>query len=105
MSDKQTFSFNIQVNAGGYSSHYITLAEDKLELLAPAVEDYENNLLVTTTSKFTEQKFLTGPLSLPAAAPMNASFGTRRSYNGQPFNRYHNGADFAGGSGTPNICR
>jgi len=94
-------SFNIQVVSGGYGSQYITLPEDKVPLLAPGVEQNEMAILTTVTSSFTNERYYQGTMSLPAAAAMNAPYGTRRSYNGGAFDHYHNGADFAGAPGTP----
>lgn len=95
------FTFNIQVLSGGYGSQTINLPEDKLVLLAPAVEEYELNLLSNLTSQLTPEKYFNGSFSLPVAAAMNSAYGIRRSYNGGPFDRYHNGADFAGAPGVP----
>lgn len=88
----------LQVIAGGYGYQNITI--DNSELLAPAVEDEEVNLLARVTSPFTLEKHWKQSLGLPAAAPMNAVYGILRSYNGSPYNRYHSGVDFAGATGT-----
>ncbi len=89
----------VQVVSGGYWRQTITIGDD--ELVAPAVEESEIALLVGLTDSFNPTRYWTNSLSLPAAAPMNAEFGTLRSYNGSPFDRYHRGADFAGAPGTP----
>ena len=88
----------LQVIAGGYGYQNITI--DNSELLAPAVEDEETELLARVTSAFTAEKHWNQSLGLPAAAAMNAVYGTLRSYNGSPYNRYHSGVDFAGATGT-----
>lgn len=92
---------NVQVVGGGYSSQYITLPEDRVALLSPAVEENEMNILRTAAGTVTPERFFNGAMSLPAAAAMNSPFGTRRAYNGGPFDRFHNGADFAGAPGSP----
>jgi murein DD-endopeptidase MepM/ murein hydrolase activator NlpD len=92
-------TLNIQVIAGGYGRQTINIENE--DLLSQAVEDEEINLLVRTTSQFTPVKSWGNSLSLPAAATMNGVFGTLRSYNGSPFNRFHRGVDFAGAPGTP----
>lgn len=92
---------NIQIITGAYSSQTITLPDDKVPLLNPGVEENENQILSNLMSRFNPERYFEGPMGLPAAAVMNSPFGTRRSYNGSPFDRYHNGADFAGGPGTP----
>ncbi|MDE2820136.1 MAG: LysM peptidoglycan-binding domain-containing protein [Chloroflexota bacterium] len=90
---------NLQIIAGGYG--YQTISINNSELLSPAVENEERALMVRATSPFTEEKYWNASLSLPAAATMNARFGTLRSYNGSAYDRYHHGVDFAGATGTP----
>ena len=89
---------NVQVIAGGYGRQTIRISNS--ELLAPAVEAEEKALLALLTDRFTPERSWINSLSLPAAAPINAVFGTLRSYNGSPFDRYHGGVDFAGAPGT-----
>lgn len=95
-----TLALNIQIRAGNYGSQNINLPQDRLPLLAPAVEDNELNLLRGVTSGFTSERHFHGIMSLPAAAVMNSPFGTRRSYNGGAVDRFHAGADFAGAPGS-----
>lgn len=89
---------NLQVIGGGYGYQTITINDS--ELLAPAVEEAEIDMLVGLTSGFTPERSWENSLSLPAAAAMNAVFGTLRSYNGSEYSRYHRGVDFAGAPGT-----
>ncbi len=96
--EEQAVEAALQVIAGGYGYQNITI--DNSELLAPAVEDEETNLLARVTRPFTLEKRWNQSLGLPAAASMNAVYGTLRSYNGSPYNRYHSGVDFAGATGT-----
>lgn len=98
------WSLNVQIVTGQYGTQYITLPEDRVNLLAPAVEENEINLLQSLTTGFTAERYFDGPLGLPAAAVMNAPFGVSRAYNGGPVDRYHNGADFAGAPGSPVIA-
>ncbi len=95
------YSFNVQILSGNYGVQSITLPDDKLELLTPAVEENELSILANITAPITPERYITTPLSLPAAATMNAFFGARRSYNGGAPDRYHSGVDFAGAPGTP----
>ncbi|MDX1994859.1 MAG: M23 family metallopeptidase [bacterium] len=95
------WSINIQVQTGQYGTQYITLPEDRANLLAPAVEENELNLLRAVTTGFNAERYFDGPMGLPAAAVMNSPFGVSRAYNGGPVDRYHNGADFAGAPGSP----
>ena len=94
-------TINVRILTGGYDTQDIELPEDRLDLLNPAVEDNELSILRRVTSAFNPERYFDGPLSLPAAAVMNEPYGTHRSYNGGPVDRYHNGADFAGVPGTP----
>ena len=94
----ETIAANLQVIGGGYGYQTITINDS--ELLAPAIEDNEIALLVEHTSNFTAERSWNDSLSLPAAAAMNAVFGTLRSYNGSEYDRYHRGVDFAGAPGT-----
>ena len=89
---------NAQVISGGYGRQTITIADS--ELLAREVEEEEVARLARATAPFTNERAWQNSLSLPAAAPINAAFGTWRSYNGSPFDRYHGGVDFAGAPGT-----
>ena len=93
-----TIAANVQVISGGYGRQTIKIADS--ELLAPATEEEEYSLLARLTSSFEPERLWIDSLSLPAAAPINAVFGTLRSYNGSPFDRYHGGVDFAGAPGT-----
>lgn len=90
---------NIQVISGGYGRQTITIENE--DLLSEAVEDEEISLIVRSTRNFNPVQSWQNSLSLPAAATMNGVFGTIRSYNGSPFNRFHRGVDFAGAPGTP----
>lgn len=94
----RSITANVQVIGGGYGRQSIKIADS--ELLSPAVEEEEFALLARLTSGFAPERRWTHSLSLPAAAPINAFFGTLRSYNGSPFDRYHGGVDFAGAPGT-----
>ncbi len=90
---------NIQIIAGGYGRQTLNI-ENEL-LLSEAVENEEISLIVRNTTRFNPVRSWGNSLSLPAAATMNGVFGTIRSYNGSPFNRFHRGVDFAGTPGTP----
>lgn len=93
------YQFNLRVAAGAYGTSYLTVAAENL--LQPAVQDAEVTLLTNLTRTFTEQRLWDTSLSIPAAAAMNAPYGTRRSYNGGPVDGYHSGADFASAPGAP----
>lgn len=94
-----SYSFNVRVAAGGYGTQNIDVSNS--ELIAPAVQENELNLLANLTQIVTPERYWTGPFSIPAAAAMNSFFGTRRSYNGGEVSAFHTGADFASAPNTP----
>ncbi|MGB7340491.1 MAG: LysM peptidoglycan-binding domain-containing protein [Phototrophicaceae bacterium] len=94
-----TFAFNVRVVGGGYGSQNLDVTNENLT--APAVQDNELSLLTNITSIVTLNRAWDAPFSIPAAAAMNASYGTLRSYNGGPISAYHSGADFAAAPNTP----
>lgn len=98
------YSLNVQIVAGPYGREYIRLLAGRDGLLDPAVEQAELTLLENVTRPFTEPRYFEGQMGLPAAATIISPFGTRRSYNGGPFDRFHSGTDFAGAPGTPIIA-
>ncbi len=100
-STQTTFSLNLQVSAGPYGRESISLSADRGDLLNPAVEQAELELLQRIMTVASPTRHFNGLMSLPAAASIISHFGTRRSYNGSEFNRFHSGTDFAGATGTP----
>jgi murein DD-endopeptidase MepM/ murein hydrolase activator NlpD len=95
------FTMNLQVVTGRYGSEYIRLLSDRAGLLDPSLEDNEQQLVAGVMSIFNPVRSFSGPMGLPAAATIISPFGTRRAYNGGPFDRFHSGTDFAGAPGTP----
>ena len=103
-SNNDNLTMNIQIISGGYGQETIQLIEGREELLIPAVEEAELELLRSITSALNTERYFNTRFSLPAAASMTSAFGTRRSYNGGEFDRFHSGADFAGVPGTPIVA-
>jgi murein DD-endopeptidase MepM/ murein hydrolase activator NlpD len=99
--EASVFDLNIEIVAGPYGHEAIQLLADRGGLLDPAVEENELDLLRRVMSPFTEPRYFTGTMGLPAAATIISPFGTRRSYNGSAYDRFHSGTDFAGAPGTP----
>lgn len=95
------YTLNLQVTSGFYGVTDITLPADRAALITQGVDDAELEILRGIMGRFNPERYFDGPLSLPAAAPMNSPFGQRRSYNGGSADRYHQGADFAGAPGSP----
>ncbi len=96
-----SLTFNIQVVDGNYGSEYINLLADRANLLDPAVENNELTLVQSVMSKFTPVRHWNGPMGLPAAAAIVSPFGRKRAYDGGPFDHFHSGTDFSGGTGSP----
>ncbi|MBZ0298050.1 MAG: LysM peptidoglycan-binding domain-containing protein [Anaerolineae bacterium] len=96
-----TFSTNLQVVSGNYGRESISLLADRSNLLDPAVEDTELGMLQAVMTINSDTRYFDGLMSLPAAATVISPFGTRRSYNGSEYSRFHAGTDFAGAAGTP----
>jgi murein DD-endopeptidase MepM/ murein hydrolase activator NlpD len=95
------FSFNIQVENASYGAVNVNLPAEKRDLFSQAIEDNELSILQSIAARPNPQRYFDGPMGLPAAAAMNAPYGTLRSYNGGSLNSYHFGSDFAGAPGSP----
>jgi murein DD-endopeptidase MepM/ murein hydrolase activator NlpD len=95
------FTFNIRISGGGYPTQNLNISEEMVSLLAPAVQQNELQLIENITRIITDIKYYDGAFGIPAAAAMNAPYGTRRSYNDGAVNSFHSGADFASAPGTP----
>ena len=91
-------TLNMQIISGFYGTQNLTV---DASLIVPGVEENELEILAGVTSNFTETRNWLGQFGLPAAAPVNGLFGTNRSYNGGPVDRFHTGLDFSGAPGTP----
>jgi murein DD-endopeptidase MepM/ murein hydrolase activator NlpD len=90
----------IQIVGGTYGSERINLLDGRDDLLNANVENAELDLLRNAVASFTPERYFTQAMGLPAAAAITSGFGTRRSYNGGEFNRFHSGTDFAGAPGS-----
>lgn len=99
--NQTAFATDLQISAGSYGRESINLLAGRDGLLDTNVEQAEMNLLQAVMTTVTETRYFDGPMSLPAAATIISPFGTRRSYNGSAFDRFHSGTDFAGAPGTP----
>jgi murein DD-endopeptidase MepM/ murein hydrolase activator NlpD len=91
----------VAVADGGYQRETITLPPDEADLLDPNVTGPESQQVFDLVSKVTAQRYFNGPMGLPVPAPVTSQFGTRRSYNGGPFDQFHTGTDFAAMPGSP----
>jgi murein DD-endopeptidase MepM/ murein hydrolase activator NlpD len=100
-SDVAPINANIQIIRGQYGSETINLLDGRDNLLNNNVETAELELIQNLAAQVTPDRFLNDKMGLPAAAAITSGFGTRRSYNGGAFDRFHSGTDFAGVPGTP----
>jgi murein DD-endopeptidase MepM/ murein hydrolase activator NlpD len=96
-----TFSYPMAIFDGGYASESLTLLPGQEDLLNPQLTEPESRQVFELVSKFTPTRYYGVQMGLPCPAPVTSQFGTRRSYNGGPFERVHAGTDFAGMPGSP----
>jgi len=94
-------TINVQVVSGNYGRQSIQLAPGLEDLLNPKLQNDELAQLQSITSNFTPTRYFDGEMGLPVAAPLSASFGATRSYNGGALDSVHTGTDFAAAIGTP----
>ncbi|HMN30839.1 MAG TPA: peptidoglycan DD-metalloendopeptidase family protein, partial [Caldilineaceae bacterium] len=81
---------------GGYDSQLIDLPPDRATLLDPTLVTSETNLVAAVWSQMSPQLWWRGAFQRPIAEQYETTspFGTRRSYNGGPYDSYHAGQDF-----------
>lgn len=91
-----TYPTRIKIEDGGYSSEAINVPPEQENLLAPEVVQAELERVTAVMSGFTPVPAFNGLMGLPSTGRVTSQFGTRRSYNGSPYNSFHGGADFGG---------
>ncbi|MDL1900398.1 LysM peptidoglycan-binding domain-containing protein [Anaerolineae bacterium CFX9] len=96
----QQMEINVQIVSGGYGVETLNLIADRTNLLDPAVEQNELNILSRVMGVFDPVRAFDGAMGLPAAATITSPFGAVRAYNGGE-TRTHTGTDFGGVPGTP----
>lgn len=94
-----TVTVAVRVEDGGYGHERIDVPPSRASLLDAAVIAAEQQRLREVRGLFTPQRYWQGPFRLPVDAAISSYFGTRRSYNGGPYNSYHEGVDFDIGAG------
>jgi len=98
--DGRTWSLDQQavLAAGGYG--YESLHVDPM-LVEESVSKAEMEFVRPLMSAATPHRYWVGRFLAPSpfADCFNSVFGTRRSYNDRPYNTYHSGLDFCGGTG------
>jgi murein DD-endopeptidase MepM/ murein hydrolase activator NlpD len=102
--EDQSFSYaqTVLTSSGGYSFDPVLIVPP--ETIDPAVTVPEDAQWFALASPTTPEKMWDGQFLSPAPAPFDecwpSFFGSRRSYNGSPFDYFHSGLDFCGGVGT-----
>ncbi len=87
----------INVVDGGYTSEAIIIPPEKNNLLDPTLVAAETQKVNTAWAQVSPQLWWYQPFVRPIAAEYatTSPFGTRRSYDGGPYNSYHAGQDFS----------
>jgi len=97
------FSQMVLITSGDYSSEYINNVDPIT--LDPTITEPEDKLWSQLSSPVSPEKLWEGLFFLPVdpafAGCYSSWFGTRRSYNGSPFDYVHTGQDFCGQVGNP----
>jgi murein DD-endopeptidase MepM/ murein hydrolase activator NlpD len=96
-----TMQVAIPVLSKVYTNEVINVLADRSNLLDPAIDETELNILRGVMSAFNPQRYFIGLMGLPAAAPISSPFGSTRAYLGSDLERIHMGTDFAGAPGSP----
>jgi len=95
---------NLQVTVGSYRTESLTIANDLLSLINANVDEAELVILRQVMGSFTPERYFTGLMGLPVAAPVSSPFGNQRSYNAGVFANTHTGTDFAAQVGSSIIA-
>ncbi len=101
--DGQTLRHDVRlwIGDGDYGSEAIDIPANRADLLEPTLVQRELDQVAAIMSGFNSIRYFNGLMALPANAPITSDYGTRRSYNGSPYNTFHGGTDFGGGVGAP----
>ncbi len=95
------FQWPLEVKAGVFGRQAVTLPPEALDTLDRDTENAEIALLQHTIFGNRPGRWFDGLLLRPSTGRVTSSFGTLRSYNLGPYDRTHNGVDFAAATGTP----
>lgn len=97
-----SFSQSVLIRSGDYNFDPVLTVSP--ETIDPAVTRPEDAQWAALASPVTPQKLWGGIFQSPAPEPFSdcwpSLFGSRRSYNGSPYDYFHTGLDFCGGVGT-----
>lgn len=92
--DKGIIDQLILVQSGFYPNDPVLSVDPTT--LDPAITQPEEDIVNKVITTFTNDKLWDGLFQYPVDQPVcfKSTFGNRRSYNGEPYNRYHAGVDF-----------
>ena len=103
LEDGTRFSFEqmVVLEALGYIRETINGVDPTT--IDPANTKPEDDLVKKVVTDASPKKYWSGVFAVPGYDPtwITSWFGNRRSYNGGPFNAYHSGVDYGGGTGLP----
>jgi murein DD-endopeptidase MepM/ murein hydrolase activator NlpD len=91
----------VRMRAGEFGSEALTVDP---QTVAPEVTVPEDALVQELVTPKSAERLWSAPFQFPSEFFTDAFpsvFGTRRSYNGEGYFKYHNGLDFYGGTGVP----
>jgi murein DD-endopeptidase MepM/ murein hydrolase activator NlpD len=95
-----TYEARIRIVDGSYGQESIDIPPERQDLLDPVIVQAELERVEAVMSGFTPIRYFGGLMGLPSTGPVTSQYGTRRSYNGSPFDTFHGGADFGGAPGS-----
>lgn len=96
-----SFQWPLEVKAGIFGRQALSLPPEALDTLDRETESAELALLQHAITVNRPGHWFNGLLLRPSAGRITSSFGTLRSYNQGPYDRRHNGVDFAAATGMP----
>ncbi len=95
------FQWPLEVKAGVFGRQAVTLPPEALDTLDRDMENAEISLLHNAIIGNRPGRWFDGLLLRPSVGRVTSRFGTLRSYNQGPYDRIHNGVDFAAATGMP----
>lgn len=100
-----TFQQLVPVSSGGYPTQTLFVGEDMSALIDPNVTQPEEQKILQVVAPYTTDKLWNGVFLKPVQSErITTGFGWRRSYNGGPYNSYHDGIDWGTPGGSPIIA-
>lgn len=97
----QRFQQPLRIRPGDFGRESLTVDPATVD---PAVTAPEDALVQELVTPKTPERLWQGSFEFPSqfyTESFPSVFGTRRSYNGEGYFKYHNGLDFYGGTGVP----